>query len=610
MLSKRKTKSIIRVCIVFASFGLYGCPAHIPPIPEKLDVVQADGPISVRQTLDQSWNQKTRHDFWFTSQGSQILPYTWFVHLERANSVQLFRNVDHMDGLRYIPVSSSSINPGGLPIGFALDFDQKTGRAWMGLTCSACHTNQLNYNGTKILIEGAPALANFTRFFNELILALDKTYMDTNKFDRFATNILGTNHSPDAKDKLKKELFDIVFELSKRRNINALPDPIYPKDFIGYARLDAFGQISNQGAVFAINAPEDNASTANAPVSYPFLWGTPQSDVVQWNGSAPNTPIVGPLARNMGEVVGVFGKLKIDPAPWWRFWDFKHSYTSTTQIIALGRLEKWLVDLRSPQWPEHILPTVDPMKAAQGEMIYQVNCSSCHHMIDRNDEGKKYKAVMTPVDLIKTDSTMAWNVQNHKAKTYILEGKKKAVLFGSTFGPETRELDIAINGVVGTILEHPIKSLEAGFMPLSQEELEEHLKTLGMKKSLNIKILEASIKHHLGSAKSSDGTLKYKARPLNGIWATAPYLHNGSVPNLWQLLQKPQNRVRSFYVGSREFDPTNVGFQTTQTPGMTLFRVENTNGDAIPGNSNAGHKYGTDLTDDEKWALIEYMKTL
>jgi len=264
MLNNRKTNSIIRVCITVASLGIYGCPSHVPPIPEEVAVVQADGSIPVRKTLDQNWDPGTRNGFRFTSQGSQIMPYKWFVYLKRANSNQLFRNVDHMDELRYIPVKSSPDNPGGLPIGFALDIDQKTGRAWVGLTCSACHTNQLNYNGTKILIEGAPTLANFTRFFNELILALDKTYMNTNKFDRFATNILGTNHSPDAKKALKKELYDIIFELSERRDINALPDPIYPKDFIGYARLDAFGQIANQGAVFALeDATIDNASTSH-----------------------------------------------------------------------------------------------------------------------------------------------------------------------------------------------------------------------------------------------------------------------------------------------------------------------------------------------------------
>jgi hypothetical protein len=96
----------------------------------------------------------------------------------------------------------------------------------------------------------------------------------------------------------------------------------------------------------------------------------------------------------------------------------------------------------------------------------------------------------------------------------------------------------------------------------------------------------------------------YKARPLNGIWATAPYLHNGSVPNLWQLLQPADKRVKEFYVGSREIDPVNVGLDAAPYPGGYKFDT------TLPSNSNAGHTYGTTLTDDQKWALIEYMKTL
>ena len=83
------------------------------------------------------------------------------------------------------------------------------------------------------------------------------------------------------------------------------------------------------------------------------------------------------------------------------------------------------------------------------------------------------------------------------------------------------------------------------------------------------------------------------------------------MPNLWKLLQEPQSRDKSFYVGNREFDPLNVGFNTTEIPGSTtLFQVENGPNKPIPGNSNAGHSYGTMLSDEDKWALIEYMKTL
>ena len=100
----------------------------------------------------------------------------------------------------------------------------------------------------------------------------------------------------------------------------------------------------------------------------------------------------------------------------------------------------------------------------------------------------------------------------------------------------------------------------------------------------------------------------YQAPPLDGIWATAPYLHNGSVPNLWELLTPPEKRKSTFMVGSRLFDPKNVGYVTDQSPfksGNFVADPGNANG-----NGNGGHAYGTTLSDDDRWAIIEYLKTL
>ncbi len=94
----------------------------------------------------------------------------------------------------------------------------------------------------------------------------------------------------------------------------------------------------------------------------------------------------------------------------------------------------------------------------------------------------------------------------------------------------------------------------------------------------------------------------YKARPLNGIWATAPYLHNGSVPNLDELLKPAAQRAQKFRVGSREFDAERVGFRTD----VGDFEFDT----ALPGNSSAGHEYSLALTDLERKQLIEYMKSL
>jgi hypothetical protein len=100
----------------------------------------------------------------------------------------------------------------------------------------------------------------------------------------------------------------------------------------------------------------------------------------------------------------------------------------------------------------------------------------------------------------------------------------------------------------------------------------------------------------------------YEARVLHGIWATAPYLHNGSVPNLWELLKPAKERKPTFKLGSRVFDFKNVGYDTEQSPfpnGTFITDPDNANG-----NGNGGHEYGTELSEDDRWAIIEYMKGL
>jgi len=99
----------------------------------------------------------------------------------------------------------------------------------------------------------------------------------------------------------------------------------------------------------------------------------------------------------------------------------------------------------------------------------------------------------------------------------------------------------------------------------------------------------------------------YQAVPLDGIWLRAPYLHNGSVPNLTELLEPEEKRSKVFYRGYDMYDPAVVGFDTTSPEARRLgFRVDTT----IKGNGNQGHLYGTTLPPAEKKALIEYLKTL
>jgi hypothetical protein len=96
-------------------------------------------------------------------------------------------------------------------------------------------------------------------------------------------------------------------------------------------------------------------------------------------------------------------------------------------------------------------------------------------------------------------------------------------------------------------------------------------------------------------------TGKYWAASLDGVWARVPYLHNGSVRTLQELLTPPAQRAKAFHRGSHDYDVSQMGY--TDAGAYVLDT-------STPGNSNSGHDYGTALTADEKRDLLEYLKTL
>jgi hypothetical protein len=105
-------------------------------------------------------------------------------------------------------------------------------------------------------------------------------------------------------------------------------------------------------------------------------------------------------------------------------------------------------------------------------------------------------------------------------------------------------------------------------------------------------------------------TFGYANMPLDGIWLRAPYLHNGSVPTLRDLLEPAAQRPRQFHRGNDVYDPQKVGFvSSVPAHGARRFFPFDT---STPGNSNAGHDgkaYGTELPPGDKDALVEFLKT-
>lgn len=549
--------------------------------------------------LEQNWSHAEAREFYTLRQGSPLMRREFFDALEQpdaSSGTDLFRNSGYLESFGFLPQPHHAGNSSGYPVGFV-------GSKSIEFNCSACHTSKLSYGGKEYWIDGSQAMTDVGRWLDELVRAIKQTLDDapdltseranarvapdmTTRFGRFANRLVGSNPTA-GQLRVIQELLDQDYDRRLRYNDRnqfgkrfandadraaATKTPAY-----GYGRIDALGAILNQACVESIGR-ESNAHVASAPVNFPAIWDAPQHTHVQWNGSVDNTATFGPLGRNTGQVIGVFGIVDTDSA--------FGGYDSSVNFDALNRAEELITKLWSPKWPDSF--GLDSAKATAGKAIYQANCVSCHAEMDRTDPRRDPRDVLVPIHetfgphgKLGTDDLAASNWQNRTAQVGLLAGRSRTIPFGGSFpNSETQEVPAR------EILSHLIfKSITRSFVPWRDE----------------LTIDSAPRARMFAVAARGDTLLRYKARPLNGVWSTAPYLHNGSILDIAELLTPPADRKQKFRVGTTKFDPETLGFKN-EGP----FELDTT----LPGNGNGGHAYGTQLSDAEKLQLIEYLKTL
>jgi hypothetical protein len=530
------------------------CGPSEKPVMNGAAVEGGNGAIN----LEQGWSAEVQQRAWFTSFGSRLIPTAWLNVLEQTDGGKRFMADAHMDALGFLTQSSTPENPSAFPLGFTHEVDAD-GRDWTGLGCAACHTGEVRYAGHRIRLDGGQGMLDFDRFEAQLIESLQATTSSAESFARFA-KALGT--PDDQRDTLRDEVAALTAKLDARHRMNRVEVPY------GHGRLDAFGQIFNAVAVQFLDLPQ-NRRAPDAPVSYPVLWDAPHLDFVQWNGSAPNKG-PGPLLQNITTALAVYGSLDISKRAG------VDGYASSINFDHLDQIENDLYALQAPQWPASIFGDLDVDKVKRGSAVYARQCLGCHQLSDRNDAKRELKAVLTPLAEVGTDPRMAQNFLESISDSGAFEGHKQGVVFGPLLAARAQTSDLVVHAAVGAALGHPLETVRNAIASLHGE-------------------IDSPLNNH------PDG---YKARPLSGIWSSAPYLHNGSVPSLVELLKPPAERVRQFQVGSREFDPQTVGLAAQGGEDSDLFDT------SLPGNTNVGHPYGTELDAADKQDLLEYLKSL
>ena len=217
---------------------------------------------------------------------------------------------------------------------------------------------------------------------------------------------------------------------------------------------------------------------------------------------------------------------------------------STVDLDGLFRVERWTSTLRPPRYPF----AIDSQRATAGRRHYMQHCYSCHGTQDF-------------------------------AREFVTSG----FLAG---GP------LRLGKVEPLAALEPRHRTDRHRLDSFTYELSAHQATL-----------MAGTPHQLKRFRKTDG---YANHPLDAIWARAPYLHNGSVPTMWDLLQTAEKRPRRFYRGYTVYDEKHLGFRSPDADGGRYFLYDVSR----PGNGNGGHEYGAvELSDEQKWELIEYLKT-
>ncbi|GJG89515.1 hypothetical protein tb265_46960 [Gemmatimonadetes bacterium T265] len=515
--------------------------------------------------LQQGWTADQEDAYYHTPQGTVIMPAAWLAAL-RDTTGRPFMAPQRMARLGFIADDRASArNPYRWPIGFAVD-DGRAARGvpTVGLTCAACHTGQLRYRGQEMRVNGGQGNIDLDRFKDEVTAALAYTGAAPERRHAFEARAVQLGYPADRMAADFEARYRAVVASAPARARIARTGTV-----AGPGRNDAVAVITQVLFNYAIGVPT-NTNEATAPVSYPHLWDIHRFDWVQYSAFARQ-----PMSRNIGEALGVgaltnfvdpaTGALRPEPQRW----------RTSIPIMNLFAIEQQITTLKPPVWPAQILGAIDGRRAAVGRMLFAETCAGCHGVRElAGSPSGEWSMKVVPLRVVGTDAHDAENFAN------------------TTYDGTKLGLSKAAHAAEGTKLVTDGIRLQAY-------------------RDLNIPAAARARFDGYGRANQLVAPCGYKARPLVGVWATAPFLHNGSVATVFDLLS--ESRPARVAVGHAEYDPVKLGLGTATGPDVVTLDS------AAAGNSTGGHwftddanrpgRIGRRLSDAEKYAILEYLKT-
>lgn len=532
-------------------------------------------------------------------EGSGFLPLSFFYALEDSTSGRPL--IEVLPNYGFVADPDDEF---GLPIGLSAApvITAPTQDLQVGVSCSACHSGQYTYQGTALNIDGAPNMLRFKALLDSLETSLEATLESPSKLYRLVRTLMDKEQQLHASEAFAMPtdaltLLDAASKAPAGSELGNLHQHLVTTLHEAYhsASQEVQQQVLEQGgeAMPTVDAASHDAGDgAFDSVRTAFATFSKNLEYIQRHlerlrtlqkafavetesgpGRADSFGAIWDLLIQQDRLMPLNAPVSIPhlyqfASYTWVHWDGNSTDVvgrDLAQAIALGAdydpetqissvlphniidLETTARKIQSPAWPVEILGPIDPTQRDAGELLFGQHCARCH-------SGE----TLVPVDEVGTDPQRLTNfaAATQDGKTY----PELLIELGSTVA----EASFAAHDVTPEQLAPVLRSDNPTW-------------------------------------RITNG---YQTRRLDGLWASAPYLHNGSVPTLWDLLQPAAERPKTFAVG-RELDPVKLGINAAHQPGNDwIFDTSQV------GNSNAGHEYGTELSAEEKWQLVEYLKSM
>jgi len=650
------TIAVTAACTKGSKGGAADGPSEPTPIATLADAgpcQNADAGPDQPCYLNDPWGgDASRGRFFHLSEGSEIFPYPWLLALETDAGAAFFSTNAPPYGLLRDPpdpsCSDDTCNHYGQPVGMTVA--QTRDLAWSGLemfgfNCAACHVGELTAQGKTFRVIGGPNMFDIIGFLTGFKASIAYAVSSVESFMAFVARVAGgalqSSKEPELAARLQfAKKIPLLLEADAGSPTNAtLTAALHrafddftahhpPKPRLAHITAEpraaqavprtawvpraapAASPIAPHVSALASKlaqakaAAEPKADTSRGPAAAPAV-GQEVTDAVQYlsdfgevlalllqrlddverilggagGGVALTTPGPGRVDAFMMAHNSLFANEPAAPMTspvdypriWglgelhWYHWDGNTnsllernvgqalglgaivdpaSLQSTVQIVNIEELENLALAIPKPRWP---FPFDQGLADSGATVFRQQQCERCHSASDGG-------VGIQPVDAIGTDPLREENFAMNMAPDGSFHGEP------------------FVNALASTLAQVVTQAIAAE---------------------------DASSDWDRDASWRLTGG--YVQRPLDGIWATAPYLHNGSVATIDDLLTPPAARPASYFGGSRAYDTTRLGYG-----GDGGFPF----GASAPGNGAAGHAYGIDASAADKAALIEYLKTL